>query len=46
MAGTAMLSKSVKNGECFDISLSSNPSTGYTWMLRTLPSQLMLVSAL
>ncbi|THD53484.1 proteinase IV [Enterobacteriaceae bacterium ML5] len=45
MAGTTMLSKSVKNGERFDISLRSNPSTGYTWMLRTLPAQLMLVSA-
>lgn len=38
MAGTTMLSKNVKNGERFDISLRSNPSTGYTWMLRTLPA--------
>lgn len=44
MAGTTILSKSIKNGDHFDISLRSNPSTGYTWMLRTLPPQLMLVS--
>jgi len=45
MAGTTILSKSVKNGERFDITLRSYPSTGYTWMLRTLPASLMLVSA-
>lgn len=45
MAGTTILSRSVKNGERFDIVLRSNPSTGYTWMLRTLPAPLMLVSA-
>lgn len=44
MAGTTILSKTVKNGERFDVSLRSNPTTGYSWMLRTLPAPLMLVS--
>jgi inhibitor of cysteine peptidase len=44
MAGTTISSKIVKNGERFEMTLRSNPSTGYTWMLRTLPDTLMLVS--
>lgn len=30
--------------ERFDVTLRSNPKTGYSWMLRTLPVPQMLVS--
>lgn len=44
-AGTTVLSKAVKSGERFEVRLPANPSTGYSWMLRTLPAALMLVSS-
>jgi predicted secreted protein len=44
MVETTILSKSVKCGETFDITLHTNPSTGYTWMIHTLPSVCRLIS--
>lgn len=35
----------VSQGALFTVTLPSNPSTGYTWILRTLPSQVSLVSS-
>lgn len=38
--------KQVSQGKLFTITLPSNPATGYTWILRTLPSPISLVSSL
>lgn len=35
----------VVEGKLFTVSLPSNPTTGYTWILRTLPSRISLVSS-
>lgn len=35
----------VVEGKLFTVSLQSNPTTGYTWILRTLPSRISLVSS-
>lgn len=38
--------KQVSQGKLFTVTLPSNPATGYTWILRTLPSPISLVSSL
>lgn len=43
-SGKAQHSQKVKVGEQFTVSLPGTPSTGYTWMLRTLPAGVVLVS--
>lgn len=35
----------IKQNSVFSITLPANPTTGYSWGLRTLPSQLMLLDA-
>ncbi len=36
--------KSVKQGESFQITLPASPTTGYQWMIRSVPPQVALVS--
>ncbi|EMB4684636.1 protease inhibitor I42 family protein [Klebsiella pneumoniae] len=38
--------KLVAQGKLFTVKLPSNPSTGYTWILRTLPYPISLVSSI
>lgn len=35
----------VNTGQLFTLTLPANPSTGYTWILRILPSQVSFVSS-
>lgn len=38
------IKKTISGGEVFTVTLQDIPGTGYKWMLRTLPSNVMLVS--